>query len=170
MGARSCGPLRARVPRFFLRVPRSSSTFFSRSHVFSRSYMLLYQRVYICEGGGGFDSSRALCVYRRIRWAGSTRHLVITPLITRARCTIILAGSRFGVKLISRPQSPPFTSPLSTHHNCVISSQEPEFSIPILLRSAFLRSCINLHSRVTKIPGTQERGNAKPGTHAHLWI
>ena len=164
MGARSCGPLRARVPRFFLRVPRSSSTFFSRSHVFSRSYMLLYQRVYICEGGGGFDSSRALCVYRRIRWAGSTRHLVITPLITRARCTIILAGSRFGVKLISRPQSPPFTSPLSTHHNCVISSQEREFSVPILSRScikfAFLRAL------VPKIPGTWERGNAKPGTRS----
>ena len=35
---------------------------------------------------------------------------------------------------------PPFTFPLSTRHNCVMSSQEREFSVPILLRSAFPRS------------------------------
>ena len=100
---------------------------------------------------------------------------MITPLglITCARCTIILAGSRFGVKLISRPQSPPFTSPLSTHHNCVISSQEREFSVPILSRSKFLRSCIKfalLRARVPKIPGTQERGSmgTRNQERAHL--
>ena len=34
----------------------------------------------------------------------------------------------------------PFTFPLSTRHNCVMSSQEREFSVPILSRSAFPRS------------------------------
>ena len=49
---------------------------------------------------------------------------------------------QFGVKLVSHPQSPPSASPLSTRHNCVISSKERKFSLPILSRSAFPRSCI----------------------------
>ncbi len=68
-----------------------------------------------------------------------------TLLVTRARCTSKLAGSRIGVKLVSRPQSP-LTSPLSTRHNCVISSEEHEFSVPILSRSAFLyKICVPVH-------------------------
>ena len=92
----------------------------------------------------------------------------LSPLVTRMS---VLAGSRFGVKLISLPKSPPSTSPLSTRHNCVISSQERNFSIPILSRSAFPRFCIKFafpRARVPKIPGTREHRNAKPGTRAHI--
>ena len=65
---------------------------------------------------------------------------------------------------------PPSTSPLSTStcHNCVISSQEREFSV---LFFCLPRSCIKFafpRTRVPKIPGTRERGNAKQGTRAHL--
>ena len=65
---------------------------------------------------------------------------------------------RFEVTPVSHPQSPPSTSPLGTHHNCVISSQEHEFSVPILSRSVFLSSCIKFsfpRARVTKIPVTR---------------
>ena len=97
----------------------------------------------------------------------------------RVWCTSLLAGSQFRVKLVSRPQLPPSTSPVSTRHNCVISSQERKFSIPILWRSAFLHSCIKFafpRARIPKIPGmrerwntgARERRNAKPGTCAHL--
>ena len=54
-----------------------------------------------------------------------------------------------------------------------LSAQEGKFSVPILLRSAFPLSCIKFafpRARVPKMPGTREWGNAKPGTHAHLWL
>ena len=53
----------------------------------------------------------------------------------------------------------------------VIYLQERKFSVPILLRSAFPRSCIKFafpRARLPKMPGTRERGNAKPGKCAHL--
>ena len=45
----------------------------------------------------------------------------------------------------------------------VIYLQERKFSVPILLRSAFPRSCIKFafpRARLPKMPGTRERGNA----------
>ena len=111
--------------------------------------------------------TRALCVYGRIWRAGQLATAPLPPLFTHARCTSILAGSRFGVELVSRPQPPPSTSPLSTRHNCVISSKEREFSVPLLLRSAFSRSCIKFafpRARGPKIPGTRDRENTKPGS------
>ena len=77
------------------------------------------------------------------------------------RCTSKLAGSRFGVKLVSRLQYS--TSPLSTRHNCVISSEEREFSVPILSRSMFLPSCIKFAfpcARIPKMPETQNQERA----------
>ena len=53
-----------------------------------------------------------------------------------------------------------------------ISSQEHEISVPFCSRTAFQRSCTKfaiLRARVPKMPGTRERGNAKPGLGAHLW-
>ena len=133
-------------------------------------FAFLYTRS-VCVGVGEQLVTRALCVYGLIRRAGSTRHCATNPLVSHTRCTSLLAGSRFGVKLASCPQSPPSTSPLSTRHNCVISSQERIFIVPILSRSAFPRSCIKCafpRARVPKIPGPRECGNAKPGTSAHL--
>ena len=52
-----------------------------------------------------------------------------------------------------------------------ISSQEHEFSFPILSRSMLPRSyCIyNLRSCEPALIKCQEHGNEKPGTRAHLW-
>ena len=144
---------RARAPRFFLRVPRSRVPvrhFFRIPCAPAFLFCVPSVCVGVVVGVGEHLITRTLCVYGRIRWAGSTRHCATTPLVTRTRCTILLARSRFGVKLVSRPQSPPSTSPLSIRHNSVISSQEREFSVPILSRSVFPRA------RVPKIPGTQE--------------
>ena len=121
-----------------------------RSSIFPSRSAFLYDIVFAFPYHPMQLIACALCVYGRIRWAGSTRHCATTPLVTRTRCTILLARSRFGVKLVSRPQSPPSTSPLSIRHNSVISSQEREFSVPILSRSVFPRA------RVPKISGTQE--------------
>ena len=104
-------------------------------------------------------------------WSGGPGQLAtapLPPLVSRARCTSLLEGSRFGVKLVSRPQSPPSPSPLSTRHNCVISSQERKFSVPILSRS-----CLKFafpRARVPKLPGTPEceTRNARPSLP--LWL
>ena len=108
--------------------------------------MLLCQRVYVWVVGLRLIT-RALCVYGRIRRPGQLATSPLPPpLVTRVRCTSILAGSRFGV----------------------ISSQERKFSVPILPRS-----CIKFafsRARAPKIPGTRARGNAKPGTRAHLCL
>ena len=164
MGVRSCGPLCSRVSRFFLRLPAFLFAIFfafpcALAFLF-RVPMLLCQRVYVW-GVGVQLITRTLCVYGRIRGARSTGHRAITPLVTRAWCTSILAGSRFGVKLISCPHSLPSNSPLSTRHNCVISSQERQFSVPIL--------CLP-RSRAPAFLKYLERGNAKPGMHAHLYL
>ena len=115
-------------------------------------------------GGWGCNSSHTRCVFMdRSGEPGqlATAPLHVPPLITHAGCTSIQVGSRFEVKLVPHPQSPPSTSTLSTCHNCVISSQEREFSIPILLPSAFPSSCIKFalpRSCIPKIPGPRERG------------
>ena len=102
---------------------------FLRSPVLPRfCFAFLYTRS-VCVGVGEQLITRALCVYGLIRRAGSTRHCATNPLVSHTRCTSLLAGSRFGVKLASCPQSPPSTSPLSTRHNCVISSQERIFIV-----------------------------------------
>ena len=110
----------------------------------------------MCGGGGATHHMRALFVYGRIRRAGSTRHRATThPPSSRVHHGVRVY---WRVQIVSRPQSPPSTSPLSTRRNCVISSQEREFSVPILLRSAFPRPCIKFafpRARVPKIPGTR---------------
>ena len=183
MGAYSCGALRSRVPAFLdfsfaFRVPAFLLRHFfhiplcSRIPV-SRSYAPLSKSV--CVGGGGVTHHmRTVCVTLCMDGSGKLGQLATSPsppLVTHGRCTSILVGSRFGVKFISCPQSPPSTSPLSTRHNCVISSQERIFIVPILSRSALPRSCIKCafpRAPVPKIPGPRECGNAKPGTSAHL--
>ena len=132
--------------------------------------MLLYQRVYVWGVGWGCDSSHTRCVC--MDGSGGPGQLAtspLPPLVTRALCRSILAGSRFGVKLISRPQSPPSTVlPLLTEHVITVSSH----SLHRNANSAFLffrvpRSCIRFafpRVRVPKIPGTREREtrNARP--------
>ena len=83
-------------------------------------------------------------------------------------CTSILywreAGLRSNSCLVHNPPLPPLLSVHVITHYCVISSEEREFNIPILLCSPFPRSCI-------KFPFLKylKRGNAKSGMHAHLW-
>ena len=85
MGARSWGPLRSLVParldfsfvfqapQFFLRVPRSCTTFFSGSPVLTRSCFAFL--VYVWGWGTNSSHARAAqCVHGLIRLAGSTRH------------------------------------------------------------------------------------------------
>ena len=170
MGVHSCGPLCSRVPAFLdfsfaFRVPVRNFFRFplcSRVLVLSSYDPVLSFNELIC--GGATHHTRAVCVWiNQVGRVNSPPRHYPPPLVTRARCMSQPAGSQFEVKLVSRPQSPPSTSPFSTHHNCVISSQECKFSDSILSRSAFPRA------RDSKIPGTRERGNVKPGKRAHLW-
>ena len=165
MGTRSCGPLRSHMPAFLnfsFAFLRSCSTFFSHSPVLSRScFALLCSCIKecMCGGMGVRLITRALCVYGN----SPPRHYPSLSCVRGVRVHI-LAGSRFGVKLISRPQSPPSTSPLSTRHSCVISSQERKFSVFILPRSriqAFPRSCIKFAFLRALVPGTRESGKSK---------
>ena len=73
---------------------------------------LLCQRAYVW-GWGATHHTHAVCVWtdQAGRVNSPPRHSQ-PPLVMRARCTSILAGSRFGVKLISRLLSPPSTSPI----------------------------------------------------------
>ena len=156
----SCFPSRSAFPRScttFFRVPLVSCV----PVPVSRSWCK-------CGGGGATHHTRAVCVWtdQAGRVNSPPRHYPPPPVM-RARCSSLLAGSQFGVKLVSRPQSPPSTSPVSTRHNCVISSQEREYSGPILSRSAFPHSCIKFafpRTFVPKIPGARERKtrNARP--------
>ena len=172
MGAGSCGTLRSHVPAllnfsFAFCIATFLYNIFLHFPVLPRSCFAFLVYVW----GWGSNSSHALCVYGWIRRAGSTRHHTTTPSHHKAQCTSQLSGSRFEVKLVSRPQSPPSTSPLSTCHNCVISLQERELSVPILSHSAVPHSCIKCafpSARVPKIPGAQEPWNAKQGTRTHL--
>ena len=140
MGTRSCGPLGSHVPAFldFSFVFHIPAFLF---HIFSRTPVLLHSCfAFLCScvkeclcGGWGCNSSHERCVC--MDGSGGLGQLAtspLPPLVTRALCTSILVGSRFGVKHISHPHSPPSTSPLSTYHNCVISSQKRLFSVPIL--------------------------------------
>ena len=110
---------RAKVPRFFLGVPCSRVP--NRGSV---------------GGGWRCNSSHARCLC--MDGSGGPGQLAT------AQCTSILAGSRFKVKLVSRSQFPPFhlSSQYTSCLNCVSSSQQREFSIRSLLRSAFLCSCV----------------------------
>ena len=130
MGARSCGPLFSCVPvllNFSFAFPRSCTTFFLRSPAF------LFLVPSVCVGVGEQLITRALFVYGRIRRAGS----IATALLPSPRhaCAVYEYTGREPVwgqtrDLFTIPLS---TSPLSTCHNCVISSQE--FSVPIISRS-----------------------------------
>ena len=168
MGVRSCGPLCSRVSRFFLRLPAFLFAIFFRiplcSRVpVSRSYAPVSKSV--CVGGGGAThQSRTACVW--MDQAGGVNSPLTPP---RHACAVYEYTSGkpvWGQTHIS--STPPSTSPLSTRHNFVISSQEREFSVPILSRS-----CIKFafpRARVPKIPGTREHGNEKQGTRPSLFL
>ena len=108
MGTRSCGPLRSRGSSIFpLRsaFPRSCLTFFWRSPVLSRScFAFLCSCIKECMcGGWGYDSSHARCVC--MDGSGGPGQLAtapLPPLVTRARCTSILAFPRSSINLRSR--------------------------------------------------------------------
>ena len=131
--------------------------------------MLLYQRVYVWGVGWGCDSSHTRCVC--MDGSGGPGQLAtspLPPLVTRAWCRSILAGSRFGVKLIPYLVHNPPLLPLLSEHVITVSSH----SLHRNANSAFLffrvpRSCIKFAFpcvRVPKIPGTREREtrNARP--------
>ena len=152
MGARSCGSSRSSVPAllnfsFAFRVPTFLYNIF---FAFPCAPAFLLRVPSVCGGVGEQLITCALqCVYGRIRRAGSTRHHATTsPLVNCARCTSILAGSRFEVILVSCPQSPPSTSLLSTCHNCLSIHRNAYLAFFFLSRSAFLyKICVPAHPR-----------------------
>ena len=136
----SCGPLHSRVPWFFLCIPAFLFDILfaipcALAFLFCVS-MLLCQRVYVW--GVGCDSShvRCLCMGGSGGW-GQLAISPLPPLVTRARCRSILAGSRFGVKLISLPQSPPLP-PLLSVHVITLSSLHMNANLAFLCFPAFL--------------------------------
>ena len=153
MGTRSCGCLRSCVPAF---LDFSSAFLYDNFFAFPcapaflfRVPMLLCQQAYVWGVGEQLITCALQCVYGRIRRAGSTRHHATTsPLVNCARCTSILAGSRFEVILVSCPQSPPSTSLLSTCHNCLSIHRNAYLAFFFLSHSAFLyKICVPAHPR-----------------------
>ena len=138
-------PSPSRVPvRHFFRIPLCSRVPVSRSYApVSKS---------VCVGGGGAThQSRTACVW--MDQAGGVNSPLTPPRHACAVYEYTSGKPDWGQTHIS--STPPSTSPLSTRHNFVISSQEREFSVPILSRS-----CIKFafpRARVPKIPGTRER-------------
>ena len=121
----------------------------------------------MCGGGVATHHMRGVCVYGLIRRAGSTRHRATTP--PRLACAVYESTGGKPVWGQTRVSSTiPSTSPLSTRHNCVISSQERKFSVPILSRSC-LKFAVP-RARVPKLPGTPEceTRNARPSLP--LWL
>ena len=177
MGARSCGHLRSRVPAlldfsFAFRVPAFLYNIF---FAFRCAPAFLFHVPSVCVGMGEQLITRALFCMDGSGGPGQLAILPLPPPPPRHACTVYESTGGKPVWGQTRFSStiPPSTSPLSTRHSCVISSQKCEFSIPILSHSAFPSSCIIfafLRTRVPKIPGTRERGNAKPGTRAHLGL
>ena len=156
MGARSCGPLRSRVPAFldfsfafrvplhyFFRVP-----LYSRVPV-SRSYAPVSTSVCV---GVGCNSSHSRCMC--MDGSGGPGQLATAPLTTPPRhaCAVYEYTGRkpvWGQTHISST-IPPFhlSSPPLPRHNCVNSSQEHEFSVPFLSRSTFLyKICVTARPR-----------------------
>ena len=117
--------------------------------------MLLCQRVYVWAWGATHHT-RAVCVWtdQAGRVNSPSRHSQ-PPFDTCARCRSMMAGSRFGVNLISRPQSPPSTSPLHLFHIITVSSLRRNaniafvfFRVPCSRVPAFLYNiCIPSHPR-----------------------
>ena len=144
MGARSCGPLFSCVPvllNFSFAFPRSCTTFFSRSPAF------LFLVPSVCVGVGEQLITRALFVYGRIRRAGSIATALLPSPVTRARCTSILAGSQFGVKLVTCSQSP--LPPLLSVHVITVSSLQRNanlafllFRVPAILYKICIPACL----------------------------
>ena len=170
MGTRSCGPLHSRVPAllefsFAFRVAAFLYNIFLHSPVLLRSCFEFLVYVW------GSKSSHSCCVCMDV--SGGPGQLATTPLPPpHQACRVYesTGGKPVWGQTHVLSTIPPSTSPLSTStcHNCVISSQEREFSV---LFFCLPRSCIKFafpRTRVPKIPGTRERGNAKQGTRAHL--
>ena len=129
---RPCGPLLSRVPAFLdfsfaFQVPAFLYNIFLRSPVllhFCFAFLCSCANERMC-GVGVQLITHVLYVYGRIRWAGSTCHRA-THNPPGHECIVskycILAGSQFGVKLISCLQSPPSTSPLHLFHIITVLS------------------------------------------------
>ena len=144
---------RACIPRFFLRVPRSFTLFFSRSPVLLRSCF-----AFLCScvnermcGGGVQLITLTLYVYGRIRRAGSTRHRAThnppSSCVRGVRVYWREAGLGSNSYLVFYPPFHLSYPPLPSH-NCVNSSQEHEFSVPFLSRSTFLyKICVTARPR-----------------------
>ena len=140
--------------------PRSCLTFFSRSPVLLQScFAFLCSSVEECMcggwGGGGTHHTRTVCVLTdQAGQVNSSPHHYPPSLCV---CAVGVYWPQAGLGSNSYLiYDPPSTSPLSTRHNCVISPQELEFSIPILSCSALSRSYIKFafpRTRVPKIPG-----------------
>ena len=111
-----------------------SSIFLSRSPVPVQHFFRVPPRscfsflVYVW--GWGSNSTRALFVYGRIRRAGSIATALLPSPVTRARCTSILAGSQFGVKLVTCSQSP--LPPLLSVHVITVSSLHRNVNLAFL--------------------------------------
>ena len=118
--------------------------------------MLLCRRVYVWGvGWGGTHHTRTVCVLTdQAGQVNSSPHHYPPSLCV---CAVGVYWPQAGLGSNSYLiYDPPSTSPLSTRHNCVISPQELEFSIPILSCSALSRSYIKFafpRTRVPKIPG-----------------
>ena len=104
--------------------------------------------VYVWGWRSNSSHARCLCM----DGSGGPGQLATAPQPTPPRHACAVYESTGGYKLVSGPQSPLSTSPLSTRHNCVISSQERKFSVPILSSSAFPRSCIKFAFLCTRAP------------------
>ena len=109
-----CVPACPRSSIFPLRssFPRSCTIIFFS---FPCAPAFLFRVPSVCVGVGEQLITCALC--GQIRQARSTRHCATTLPVMLALCTSLLAGSWFEVRLVSCPQSPHSTSPLSTCHN-----------------------------------------------------
>ena len=95
-------PSRSRVPvRHFFRVPLCSCVSVSHSYAPVSTSVCVGVGVQLMDGSGG---------------PGQLATTQLPPLVTSVRCMSksILAGSRFEVKLVSRPQSPPLPPLISS--------------------------------------------------------
>ena len=123
-------------------------------------------------GVGGCNSSHSRCVC--MDGSGGLGQLATAPLYPPSShmrsVRVYWREAGLGSNSCLRLQSPPSTSPLSTCCNCVTSSQEHEFSIPFLLRSAIPRSCITFVFPAPAFLKYLECRNMKPGTRTHLCL
>ena len=156
MGAHSCGPLRSACPRssmFPLRstLPRSCTKFFLRSPALPRS-CFAFLCFCSCQYNGWGGRGEVWLIPNATTWGcfhGGGRGTTGLSLTTN--------GGQTCVRVCRRGRG-------ALCHCPVVSLQEREFSVPIISRSAFPRSCIKFafpRARAPKMHGTRERGSAE---------